>query len=337
MSDRVTTRSPGPSPAGGRTPGPEHGAGAAGPAGLLQVRWTRACVENPTVFLPVVGAAVAGLLVVVRLAGAPGAGRLPLAWIGCVILAIVGIAYLDWLADFRREKRLPVICAAFGFSFRPVVLPAECLAAWASFPLFRRGTWRFGPFGNDSRKCKNWLEGTFRGERVVALDFSIPNGRTEEKQTVAVFPDPVPGLPDFQLSPTEDRSRFWSRDLLASFGLRRPGLFEEERFGQLYDLEGDRPAELEERFSPGLRELLAADPGWAVQARDGRLVVFQPGKRCRAESLPAFLATACRVRRALGGPDVEADSRGATTVTAITAREGVRDDPPSAGPTGRDP
>ena len=48
-------------------------------------------------------------------------------------------------------------------------------------------------------------------------------------------------------------------------------------------------------FGPEALSFLGGQPGWSVQACEGRLAVFRHRKRAKPPTLPAFLADALRI------------------------------------------
>jgi hypothetical protein len=205
-------------------------------------------------------------------------------------LALAGLA--DWLLLRRRRAALAAVARALGFVFLPTASRAR--AAGLVMPPFLRK----GP----SARGWNWMAGPYRGTGVILLEASFlitsPTKRGHLVQTVVVFPDPVPGLPDFEFEPVRDQRQFWHRDLRQLLGLRPTDPFLHEPFGGHYGFQGDAEA-VRPGVLPALRDFLTLQPGWALGAWQGRFFLYRPGRRCRPEAWPTLIAVGWRLREML--------------------------------------
>ncbi len=196
----------------------------------------------------------------------------------------------------KRRAGIAVAAEALGLRFRPQPGPGlrEMLQG---FPLFRGS----GFAGN----CKNVLTGAYHGCSVAVFDFTgrLPNpwGKPVNGTTTAVaYLDLEPGLPDFELEPTRERSKFYNKDLLVLLGLRQPPPGVDRQFGQRYRLTAADQAATEHRFTDKVREVLAGLKGWGIQSHDGRLLFFRvPGAVCPPNLYGTLLAVTWRLCQVL--------------------------------------
>ena len=205
-----------------------------------------------------------------------------------VVLAGLG----DWLLLRRRRAALAAVARALGFVFLPTASRAR--AAGLVMPPFLRK----GP----RARAWSWMAGPYRGTGVILLDafffVTSPPKRGPSVQTVVVFPDPVPGLPDFEFEPVRDQRQFWRRDLRALLGLRPTDPFLHEPFGGHYGFKGNTDA-VRPGVVPALRDFLTLHPGWALGAWRGSFFLYRPGRRCRPEAYPTLIAVGWRLREML--------------------------------------
>lgn len=145
------------------------------------------------------------------------------------------------------------------------------------------------------------LWGRFQGMSVLIVFARVrrpfTQSRNQPTMTLAAFSDQIPGLPDFEIEPVADRRRFWNKDLLELFRIRGKPPLDGEPFANHYRLTGCSPEALEPFLTPADRDLLARYPDWAIQARNGQLVIFQPWKTCPASGVPTLLGVTCRLRQ----------------------------------------
>ena len=219
-----------------------------------------------------------------------------------VFAAAFGVFYLaSWLRERQRRAGLAAVARALGF----VVLPTASRARAAGLvmpPFLRKGPHARG---------WNWTAGPYRGAGVILLDafflVSSPAKRGHSVQTVVVFPDPVPGLPDFEFEPVRDQCRFWQRDLRQLLGLRLTDPFLHEPFGGHYGFKGDAEA-VRPGVLPALRDFLTLHPGWVLGAWRGCFFLYCPGRRCAPEACTTLIAVAWRLREMLRSQGAPGDA-----------------------------
>jgi len=210
-----------------------------------------------------------------------------------IAVAIVGGTAAIIVAGIRMEKRrveeVRTVAAAMGFTFHEPA-PADTLAQWVgALPLFDRG---------HSRRSLCSLVGEIAGTPVVLIDYRYVTGSGKSQQvhmqTVAVFTQLGRGLPDIDLCPENILHRIGQ-----VFGYQDIDFDTSEEFSKQYLLRGTDESAIRAAFGPEVLSFLAGQPGWSVQAREGRLAVFRQGKRAKPPTMPAFLADALRVAGAL--------------------------------------
>jgi hypothetical protein len=224
-------------------------------------------------------------------------GQIQAAGLGVLISAFVVLLVYALLSSRREAREREAV--ARGLRLAEADTQGNgVLAPLAPFPL---GQKMRGP------RVKNGLIGVFQRTEVILADLEcgLPWVKGRMTFTVVFFPEPVPGLPDFEVEPVADRSKFWNKDLFQVVGLRRQDPLQGQPFGQRYRMTAAEPDAVLWRLTPEARDQLARHPGWAIQARQGRLLIFQPYKLCPARALPVLLSLAWRVRellRASGSP-----------------------------------
>jgi hypothetical protein len=203
------------------------------------------------------------------------------------LIATIVVATQRW--EKRRVEELRTVAGAMGFTFHE---PAggDTLAPWVgALPLFDRG---------HSRRALAALEGAIAGTPVVLADYRYVTGSGKNQQThtqtVAVFTELGRGLPEFELCPEHIFHKIGQ-----VFGYQDLDFEGYEEFSKHYLLRGKDESAVRGVFGPETLSLLGGDPGWTVQACDGRLAVFRARKRVKPPVLPAFLADALRIAGAI--------------------------------------
>jgi hypothetical protein len=146
------------------------------------------------------------------------------------------------------------------------------------------------------------MEGTYQDTPVILLDaqFPAPTQPGGALQTVVCFLEPVCGLPDFQLEPGTDESKFHNRSLRQVLGMRPLNPLLDAPFGQHYRLAAGQAAAVRPWFSPPLEDFLTRNKGWVLGAWQGRFYLYLPKCRCRGDACATFIAVAWRLREMLG-------------------------------------
>lgn len=203
------------------------------------------------------------------------------------LIAVAIVAARRWEA--RRLEEVRTVAAAMGFTFHEPAA-GDSLAEWVgTLPVFDRG---------HSRKALATLEGEIAGTPVLLTDYRYVTGSGKNQQshtqTVAVFTELGRGLPEFELCPEHIFHKIGQ-----AFGYQDIDFEGYEEFSKHYLLRGKDETAVRDVFGPETLSLLGGDPGWSVQARDGRLAVFRARNRVKPPVLPAFLAHALRIAGAL--------------------------------------
>jgi hypothetical protein len=215
--------------------------------------------------------------------------------IGALGALFVGLALTAGVAQWRRRTAVKAAAQALGFAFAPTVPRARALALGLPPFLFRPRLLA------DRRNC---MEGTYQGSRVLLLDglFRSPPSELNTPQTVVIFPEPIPCLPDFQLEPGRDESMLHNRSLEQLVGLRPLNPFRDEPFGRHYRLAYGYAGDVRPWLSPPLCAFLERHKGWVVGARQGRFYLYRPQRHCRGDACATFIAVAWRLRDMLAQP-----------------------------------
>src|SRR5262245_16247908 len=168
--------------------------------------------------------------------------------------------------------------------FVPVV-SRDVLGFLMNFPLMQRG---------EGHNATNGMHGRREGIEFVILDYRYMAGTRGSSQTMTVpveqtvlyFPTPLKGLPDFTLSPKGWGSLTLDR-VLESKGTeldvdrgQNPG------FARNYRVAGTDTRAVPRVFGDEVRAYFAENPGWVVEARDGQLLVYRPGKILTPDGIP---------------------------------------------------
>jgi hypothetical protein len=215
--------------------------------------------------------------------------------IGALGVLFVSLALTASVRQWRRQTQVKAAAQALGFAFTPTVPRARALALLLPPFLFRPRLLA------DRRNC---MEGTYQGSRVLLLDglFRSPPSGLNTPQTVVVFLEPVPGLPDFQLEPGRDESKLRNRSLEQHLGLRPLNPFRDEPFGRHYRLAAGDAEAVRPWLSPPLGAFLERHKGWVVGAWHGRFYLYHPQRHCRADACATIIAVAWRLRDMLEQP-----------------------------------
>jgi hypothetical protein len=83
------------------------------------------------------------------------------------------------------------------------------------------------------------------------------------------------------------------------FGYKDIDFEESEEFSKKYLLRGPDVIAIRGVFTLSARVQLESQPGWSVQCRAGRLIVFRARDAATAEELPTLAANASRIADAL--------------------------------------
>jgi hypothetical protein len=203
------------------------------------------------------------------------------AMLGGTAALVGGILYATIRARKARTEAMRLVASTMGFAFEEKTAP-EALGA---FPLLEHGRGREG---------RNVLTGTLASRPVTICDYRyvVQSGKSshEVRQTVVVFTDAQPGLPDFELRPENVFHK-----LGAVFGYQDIDFDSSEEFSKQYLLRGTDEEAIRRVFNSGVLMLLSAQPGWSVQASAGRLMVFHAAKVAEAATIPSFAADALRI------------------------------------------
>jgi len=205
---------------------------------------------------------------------------------GGIAALLGGGVYAAFRAQRQRREDLRTAAQAMGFSFEE---DAD-LAAIGDFPLFARHGRR--------RRLTSASRGKIAGRAVLIGDYSyvVSSGNSSRtvRQTIVLFADPVRDLPDFDLSPENVLHR-----LAEVFGYQDIDFEQHEEFSKRYLLRGRDEEAIRRVFGTDALTLLGGQPGWSIQTRDGRLIVFRAGKTTRPAEIPAFAAEALRIAGAV--------------------------------------
>lgn len=205
-----------------------------------------------------------------------------------VVSILAFISLLVWAAIRAAQRRIAQIrqvAEAMGFAFHESI-PDTGLAQWTgALPLFHQG---------HSRRADCVLIGEIAGQPVVLMDYTYVigsgKGSASHPQTVAIFTQGGRGLPDFDLSPENLFHKIGQ-----VFGYQDIDVESNEEFSRRYLLRGPDESAVRAAFGPEVVAFLAAQPGWSIQAREGRLAVFRADHRAKPPTFPAFLADALRI------------------------------------------
>lgn len=97
-------------------------------------------------------------------------------------------------------------------------------------------------------------------------------------------------MTDFDLSPTRHNIRN-----LSPFALRRITFDGRQDFREHYLLFGRDEAAIRRLFTPGVLDYLVAEPGWFVEGRGERWLVYRTGERIDPKAMPGFLERAAAI------------------------------------------
>jgi hypothetical protein len=213
--------------------------------------------------------------------------------IGGAITLVLGGALGGWCLWRRRRAGMKAAADALGFAFAPTLPRARAEAV--GLP----------PFLLRPRLMVNryfCLDGTYQGSRVLVLDaqFRTPPDRNYTHQTVVLFPEPVPGLPDFQLELAKDETKLRNLGLDQLLGLWPLNPLRDQPFGRHYRLGAGNLADVLPWLSPELCDVLERRQGWVLGGWQGRFYLYHRGRYCRADACATFVAVAWRMREMLG-------------------------------------
>lgn len=204
--------------------------------------------------------------------------------VGGVFALIGGIAWLGWMQEKKRKEAMQAAALALGFTY------AETgeTQSWG-LPLFERGR---------SRVARYVLTGETAGNTVTLMDYqyTIGSGKNSQthRQTVALFPEAGRGLPAFELGPENFLHRIGQ-----VFGYQDIDFDEDPEFSKAFLLRGEDEAAIRKVFTASVRAACGNFTEWTMQCREGRVAVFQPGRRTDPSEIPSFLANALRIVTAI--------------------------------------
>lgn len=209
----------------------------------------------------------------------------PALFVGAMVAGTValvgGVVYASVRARKARTEAMRVVATTMGFAFQETTTPD----ALGAFPLMEHGR---------SREGRNVLTGTLAGRPATICDYRyvIHSGKSshEVRQTIVIFSEPQRGLPDFELRPENVFHK-----LVAVFGYQDIDFASHEAFSKAYLLRGQDEEAIRRTFTSSVLLLLAAEPGWSLQASAGRLLVFRSAKVADAAQVPSFAADALRL------------------------------------------
>jgi hypothetical protein len=209
-----------------------------------------------------------------------------------------GILWRVWARERRRTRALARLSRELEMAFAPVV-PEATLARLSHFPLFSRGT---------ERRGKNGMEGERNGVGLLVMDYTYAFAAevggdayaVPYEQTVVVFPERVPNLPDFLLVPRGLFNKTLDQALGMVFG--KPGDVDvsgdKDAFRKGYRVDGPDEVALRKLFDEKTRAFFAGNRGWYVEARGGQLLIYKAGVRTNPANLRARIDKSLEIRRA---------------------------------------
>jgi hypothetical protein len=210
---------------------------------------------------------------------------LPLAWL--VSLAIWG----SWYMERKRMLAMAETCKLMNFSFTEV-LPKKQLPELGGFALFKRG---------HSHKAHNLMAGQVGGEDVLLFDYRYITGHGKHQQThnqtVVLLPGVATGLPDFQIAPATFMDK-----LGKLFGAKSIDFPDTPEFSKQYRLTGLED-EVRPLFTNEVRAHFRGNPGWAMETRDGDMLIYRNAKRAAPESCPELIADTLIIRNLFAPPE----------------------------------
>jgi len=208
---------------------------------------------------------------------------LGLAVAGGVLVSVI-------IMDRRRLEAMRQAAMMAGFQFEDRLDQNALETTVGVLPLFRRG---------HSRKATSVMRTTRHGKPVVLMDYQFTTGGGKNSHThrltVAVFPDSVAGVPDFEIGPENFLHRIGQ-----VFGYQDIDFDEDEEFSKTFLLRGQDEAAIRAAFGPSIRMLFSGLPGWSAEVRAGSLAAYRSDKRCKPEEISAFLESASRIQSTLG-------------------------------------
>ena len=214
----------------------------------------------------------------------------PFVFMGVALALVAGIVIWQIRADRQRTELLRTVAQTMGFSYEET-FDADALTQLAgAMPVMNRG---------HSRKIQRMMRGKLADRDAAIFDYRFTTGGGKSShthlQTVVLFPDPVTGLPDFELSPENFLHR-----VAEAFGYQDLDFPENEEFSKLYLLRGpDEPA-IRKLFRSDVLAFLGGAPRWHVQTHGGRLAIFREGKFTQPADMPSYAAEALRIAGLLG-------------------------------------
>jgi len=207
------------------------------------------------------------------------------------LLMVGGLALTGWIiyvavqAEKKRKEALKLACQMMGFAWEDSA-PADTLGEFALFGMGR----------GSKAECVSRGQLGGRPATIAEYGYVISTGKSSHKvnQTVVAFTAGDSGLPDFDLSPENVFHK-----LANVFGYQDIDFERFEEFSKRYLLRGQDEAAIRSAFTPDALMLLQSNPGWTVQSKNGRLLVFRAGKTTKPAELPIFAADALRIAGAL--------------------------------------
>ncbi len=183
--------------------------------------------------------------------------------------------------------------------------------SFSTLPANLRDTVSFFPSVN-GYPARNCVSGFFLGTPFLVADFSriIFPPAYKRVETVVIFLDPIPHLPDFDFELASEL--FYAEILHEGFWrwLGRPKTFTDKSFksklsGMYYRLSANNLDEAQHWVNRAFRETLRRYPGWSLQARRGLLLFYRHFRAYSPGGKPTLLALAWQLRELLQVARVE--------------------------------
>jgi hypothetical protein len=217
-----------------------------------------------------------------------------------ILLMTLTIGAPLWYRWRKRRRRTAVLAQTarrLELEFVPVV-SRDVLGFLMNFPLMNRG-------GN--QKATNGMHGRRDGVEFVIFDYLYVAGGSAGgqsmslpiEQTVLYFPTPLKDLPDFALSPRGWGSLTLDRVLAGASNELDVDRGEKSAFAKNYRVEGTDTRAVPRVFGAEIKAYFAENTGWAVEVKDGQLLVYRPGKILTPDGIPNRIDRGFEIRRLL--------------------------------------
>lgn len=210
--------------------------------------------------------------------GAPGklpAGWWPYSLLGLAVGSIAG--FFRALAQIRRRRAMLEAAVTMGFSFVD------------SGNLELEEGLRGLIDQNQSFSLSNVLLKEVAGAQFYVADLKISShsseNNSETRQTIAYFAASDLPFPEFTLRPQGRLLKVFS-NLVWNTDINFDAYPE---FSEQYHLSGSNPDAIRQLFTHAVLEHLTSQPGWQIQARENRLLMFRPRGQCSPAKLADFM------------------------------------------------